>query len=295
MGGPPVTQITETQRQAFRLLGKRAAKSPNLPKLDETLRRARMTVRAELYLAYAWYVGLLSALSVFVIGYLAGAALTFFYTAPALIWVAPIFAAALAFALAYGAVLSVPQSRARARAKDLNLKLPYATNYIAAMASAGVVPTEIFRSLANQPVYGEAAQEAAFIYKDLQVHGKDVVTALRRAMDRTPSDKFQDLLQGAITTITSGGDLTAYFREKSRRLQFEHRQDQAQLTETMGLLAEAYVTAAVAGPLFLLVMIAIFVLLGSAEMLVLQAVVYLLLPVANLGFVFGLRSVMPEG
>lgn len=292
--GRQVSQITALQRQAFKLFGARAAKSSNLSSLDESLRKARMTVRAELYLAYAWYCGLLAGLGTLLVGYLGAAALAVLYDATPLVWVAPPFAAVLAFALSYGALLAIPQSKARARGKDLDLKLPYATNYIAAMASAGVVPTEIFRSLAAQSVYGEASQEAAFIYKDLQVHGKDVVTALRRAIDRTPSEKFQELMQGAITTVTSGGDLTAYFREKSRRLQFEARQEQIQFTETMGLLAEAYVTAAVAGPLFLLVMIAIFVLLGSAPMLVLQAVVYLLLPVANLGFVFGLKAITPE-
>ena len=59
-------------------------------------------------------------------------------------------------------------------------------------------------------------------------------------------------------------------------------------------MAETYVTAAVAGPLFLLVMVAIIVLMGSGTMSQLQLLVYLLLPVINLGFMFGLKNMIPE-
>jgi len=132
------------------------------------------------------------------------------------------------------------------------------------------------------------------IFKDLEVHGKDIVTALRRSIDRTPSVKFQELLQGAITTVTSGGDLTSYFRNKAARYQWENRVEQKSFIETMGLMAETYVTAAVAGPLFLLVMVAIIVLMGSGQMSQLQLIIYLLLPVINVGFMFGVKSMIPE-
>ena len=109
--------------------------------------------------------------------------------------------------IGYIALLSTPGSNAKKRGKDINLRLPYATNYIAAMASAGVIPAEIFKSLAKQEIYGEVAKEAAMIYKDLEVHGKDIVTALRRAIERCPSVKFQEMLQGAITTTSSGANI----------------------------------------------------------------------------------------
>ena len=51
---------------------------------------------------------------------------------------------------------------------------------------------------------------------------------------------------------------------------------------------------AVAGPLFLIVMVAIFVLIGSGDMIILQAIIYMLLPVASLGFMVGLKSMIPE-
>lgn len=287
-------ELSWTQRQGFRFFGNRVRKAKNLEKLAEQLQKAQMGVRAEAYLAGMLFVSVLSAIGTFVFAVLLFLVALVALDVPPLFGVVLIVTPGFGYYLGYAALATTPASNAKKRGKNINMKLPYATNYITAMASAGVIPAEIFKSLARQDVYGEAARESAWIYKDLEVHGMDVVTALHRAIARSPSIKFQDLLQGAITTITSGGDLTAYFRTKANRLQWENRQEQQQFIETMGLMAEAYVTAAVAGPLFLIVMVAIFVLIGSGDMIILQSIIYGLLPVASLGFMVGLKSMIPE-
>jgi len=59
-------------------------------------------------------------------------------------------------------------------------------------------------------------------------------------------------------------------------------------------MAETYVTAAVAGPLFLIVMVAIIVLMGAGDMSQLQLIIFMLLPVINGGFAWGLMNMIPE-
>jgi archaeal flagellar protein FlaJ len=286
--------LTSMQRTAYRIFGSRTRDSKSLGKLEEQLRKAQIPVRADAYLATIMLQSVLTAGVAFVLTLLLVPVLQLRFGLTPAVWMLVFVVPPLAAAIAYAALLSTPASEAKKRRKGLETKLPYATNYIAAMASAGVIPSEIFKSLAMQEIYGAVAQEAAMIYKDLEVHGKDIVTALRRSIDRTPSVKFQELLQGAITTVTSGGDLTAYFRQKATRYQWENRVEQKSFIETMGLMAETYVTAAVAGPLFLLVMVAIIVLMGSGKMSQLQLLIYLLLPVINVGFMFGLKSMIPE-
>jgi archaeal flagellar protein FlaJ len=207
-----------------------------------------------------------------------------------LLWFVPLLFGGIVWALG----LSNPSSKAKKRSKDINLKLPYALNYVAAMASAGVIPTEIFQSLSKQKIYGEVAREAAWIFKDIEIHGKDIVTALRRAIDRSPSTKFQEFLQGAITTITSGGDLKEYFQQKAQRYQWENRQDQKAFIDTMGLMAETYVTVAVAGPLFMMVMMAIIAIISGQGTRNLAFMTYMMLPVVNAGYVFLLKNMIPE-
>lgn len=286
------------QRTWYRLLGPWVSRHLRPEKYQESLVQSRTGIRSEAFLANALVLTATTFLITLVLslGFIAvllprlGPRLPILERAQVLFWFLPLLIPLLVYVLA----VNDPGSRARKRAKDINLKLPYALNYIAAMASAGVIPTEVFHSLSKQSIYGEVAREAAWIYKDIVLHGFDIVTALKRAIDRSPSVKFKEFLQGAITTITSGGDLKAYFLEKAARYQWENQQDQKAFIDTMGLLAETYVTVAVAGPLFMIVMLAIIAIITGAGPTNLGVLVYLLLPVINIGYVFMLKSMIPE-
>jgi flagellar protein FlaJ len=284
------------QRTWYRLLGPTVRNHLKPERLKEPLMRAHIQMHPDAFMAnllattvISFFVALLLAVIAFFVFIPRLGNPTIAQLAP-LTWLLPFLVAAMVWFLGQGD----PASKAKKRAKDINLKIPYSLNYVAAMASAGVIPTEIFKSLAKQKIYGEVANEAAKIYKDLALHGMDIVTALRRAIDRSPSVKFQELMQGAITTITSGGDLKLYFLEKASRYQFENRQEQKAFIETMGLMAETYVTVAVAGPLFLIVMMAIIGIISGAGTRNLALLTYLLLPILNAGYVFLLTSMIPE-
>jgi archaeal flagellar protein FlaJ len=289
--------MSPLHHKSMALFGNFARKYLGADKLREPLMQARLGLRPEAYLSYALANSLLIAGALLVLVIL-----------PSLILL-PILGIGLSFGFlfllllspalfgltTFGALYATPRSKAKSRGKDIDNKLPYALNYVAAMASAGVIPTEIFRSLSTQRgVYGEVAHEAFYIYKDIHLHGFDIVTALRRASNRSPSQKFKELLTGAITTVTSGGDLTTYFANKAKRHMWENRQNQKGFLEVMGLMAETYVTAAVAGPLFLIVMLSIMTMISGGGPMLLALIVYLLLPVINFGFVLGIMSMIPE-
>ncbi len=286
--------LTWFQRLSYRILGRSARHTKGIDKVARDLRLARIPMRAEAYIATTRAKTFLAGgLGIFV-GAAVVATIAAIRPIPLFVWGAVPIAALWGALMTHLLVSSAPKSLAKKRAKNMDQRLPYAVNFMATMTSAGVVPQEVFRALARQPIYGEVASEAAALYEDMALHGKDLLAALHRAVERSPSTRWRDLLQGAITTVTSGGDLTRYLRQKADRFQFDHRIDQRGLIETMGLMAEAYVTVAVAGPLFLLVIMVIIVLVGSGGMGQLGAIVYLLLPVLNIGFAFGLKSMIPE-
>ncbi len=289
-------EMTPLHQKSVRLFGNFVRDHFPLDKLRVPLEQSHMGLRPEAYVSYVLTNTILITAGAFVF-----LTIPSFILLPLLgIGLSPMIVMGLLLGpfalgqLAFAALYLTPQSKAKARAKDIDLKLPYSLNYVAAMASAGVIPTEIFRSLSRQNIYGEVSGEALYIYKDIQLHGFDIVTALRRAVDRSPSQKFKELLTGAITTVTSGGDLTTYFANKAQRHMWENRQDQKNFLEVMGLMAETYVTAAVAGPLFLIVMISIMTMLSGGNPSTLALIVYLVLPIINLGFVFGIRTMIPE-
>lgn len=288
--------MTPFHQKSVRLFGNFVREHFPVDKLKEPLIQSHMGLRPEAYLSYVLANTVLIVAAMFFFMALPAAILIPLLgislpgIAMALIWLSPLLIGQMMFVVLY----ITPASKAKSRAKDIDLKLPYALNYVAAMASAGVIPSDIFRSLSKQDIYGEVANEALYIYKDIALHGKDIVSALRRAVDRTPSQKFKELLSGAITTVTSGGDLTTYFANKASRHMWENRQDQKNFLEVMGLMAETYVTAAVAGPLFLIVMMSIMTMLSGGGPGTLALIIYVLLPIINLGFVFGIVSMIPE-
>lgn len=288
--------LSNFQRGAYKTLGKYTKGiAEKDAKLEESLKKAHVPIRKEAYVSWAFantvIIGLIIiAICISLIFLLPLIGIILSLPIVMLIIVLPL----MFIAITYVALMSGPASKAKSRGKAIDMKLPYAINYMAAMASAGVVPDKVFASLARQKIYGEISNEALLIYKDIFFSGLDTITALKRGVERSPSIKFQDFLQGAITTITSGGNLQSYFSSEAQRYMWMNRQEQKSFIDTMGLMAETYVTTAVAGPLFLIVMMSIMSMLGGEGPSQLMMIIYLLLPVANVGFVFGLQSMIPE-
>jgi flagellar protein FlaJ len=193
-------------------------------------------------------------------------------------------------------LLSTPKSRAKVRKKNIDLNLAYAINFISAMASAGVTPTEIFKSLSKQEIYGEVKDESAWIYRDVSLLGFDIITAIKKNIERTPSQKFKEFLQGMVVTVSSGGSLKTYFMNKADQYLWENRNTQKQLIETLGVMAESYVTAAVAGILLLLIVIPLMMLIsGGWNETFLYIFILLVVPLIHIGFAVVIRSMSQEG
>ena len=198
--------------------------------------------------------------------------------------------------ITYGTLLQIPVSRAKVRGKQIDVNLSYALNFVAAMSSAGVTPTEIFKSLSKQKIYGEVQKEAAWIYRDVAMMGKDIIQSIKDNMYRSPSERFREFLQGLIVTITSGGSLKTYFTAKADQYMVENRQKQRQLFESLGIMAESYVTAAVAGILLLFIVIPLMMIISgdSNQISFLYLITFLIVPMIHLGFTVVIRMMSLE-
>jgi flagellar protein FlaJ len=256
-----------------------------------------MEIRAGAYLSYvllSTIIGFLIAMIVFVtlvfillplIGVTLDTGLVVF------LLLIPGFIAVLIYAL----LLSKPKSKAKARRRKIDMNLAYAINFISAMASAGVTPTEIFKSLSKQEIYGEVKEESAWIYRDVGLLGFDILTAIKANIARTPSTKFKEFLQGMVVTVTSGGSLKTYFMHKADQYLWENRNQQKQLLETLGIMAESYVTAAVAGVLLLLIVIPLMMIIsGGWNATFLFILILIVVPLIHIGFAIVIRG-MSQG
>ena len=302
------------ERIAFRLLGKYAGKKRDkYADLRNSLLTARMKVPFEVYLSTAY---LASAIIGIVSAILLGA-LTWLLNIPGMITyqgavpefmltlnqysliIGTILAVVISFSVIAGITFVVfllyPGFVAGNRKRNIDATLPYAINYVTAMSTAGIPPAEIFRQLGSSTMYGESATEARFIALEIDLFGKDLIDALRIVSSTTPSFRMKEFLQGAMGCISSGSNLTEYFRNKAEQYSLENRQNQKLFLDTLGLIAESYVTAMVAGPLFLIILQSIMSILSrQSQPIFLYIIIYLIIPFGSIAFVILISAMTPE-
>ncbi len=190
-----------------------------------------------------------------------------------------------------------PSFKASERSRKINLALTNAVNTMATIAGTGVPPTVIFWSLVEFRRYGEVSRESEKILNDVENFGLDLVQALQRAANRSPSPLFSELLWKMIATIRTGGNLKEYLYLEGNRLMEVERMKTEAAIETIGLIAEAYVTALVVGPVFIIIMTTIMGIMGtpmSQVNLINNIVVYFGLPVGYALFIIAVDQVAPK-
>lgn len=197
-----------------------------------------------------------------------------------------IFIFVLAAYMIYAFFLWYPSLVKKNRATRINLLIHHAVAYMYAMRQGGAEIMAVFRSIsANPTVYGEAALEFRRAVRDADYFGYDVLTALRHLQETTPSDKLREFVQDLVSVVESGGDLLAFLDTRVRTYQEEARFEQMTFLSTLQLVAEAYVTLFVAGPLFLIIVMIVMGFVSSTPVMQLSVVIYLLVPVGSLFFI----------
>ncbi len=280
--------------------------------LRQALLKNRMNLGFDMYLSGALLISIICTVIIFIlfnvvlslieIPDISGSRLTFpawmaqyaAYKMPAIRILGSLVFMGLCFGTIYTMALTYPGIMAGDRRRHIEQMLPYAINYMSAMSGAGVLPVDLFKSLSRNDIYGEMAVEMKYLVRDLEIMGSNLLSAMKNLSTTTPSPMLQEFLQGAITVVTSGGELEPYFKVKTDQYIIENRQRQKEFLETLGLLGETYVTAFVAGPLFLIIVISIMSIMGGANMVFLYALVYGIVPIGSIMFIVLISTITPE-
>ena len=179
--------------------------------------------------------------------------------------------------LTWRTMMKLPSMKIASMVGKIDRKLPYAATFVAAMAAANATPDKIFKALAKQEeVYGLVSREAVLIYRDLNYLGKDLVSTLKMAVERAPSDKLAEFFQGIVGTITAGGNLKLYFLNRAEYYSAENRVRVKMIIDTLALFAESYVVAAVAMPIFLMIIMVITLWVQTSGFTMDETMLYLI-------------------
>ncbi len=191
------------------------------------------------------------------------------------------------------AICLYPLLLAQGRRTRIEMDLPHAVTYMQALSST-LTLYGIFRSVYEAgDLYGEVSKECGLIVRDVEVFGLDLLTAMRNVQEVTPSANFKELINDLGLVYRSGGNLTNFFNSKSETYRELARQEQESLLQILEMVAEVYVTAFVAGPIAIIIMLVAQNLAGQSQLSGIMPLMYLGLPLGAIALIFILYVLLP--
>ena len=192
-----------------------------------------------------------------------------------------LFAAVLAYIFRW----KLPESNAEVRRRSIESGLPRTTAFMYALSRGGLEFPQILRTLTeNREIYGETANEFSIAVREMDLFGRDMITAIRQMSKRTPSEQFKTFSENLASILQSGSDLSTFLDEQYERFREDAEERQEEILEVLATIAEGYVTVLVAGVLFLLTILLVFGLTTTDTLWLLKGLAYLIIPLANIGF-----------
>jgi flagellar protein FlaJ len=184
------------------------------------------------------------------------------------------------------------------RERTIDYALPFATLYLSTFASSKLPFYKSLETFSKVTEYDEISEEFSLINNDLKTFGLDINTALERAVERSPSKNFKELLWGVLSTIRAGGNLDTYLKEKARNFMNENRRKVYEFSHNLTAFIEVYLTAIVVGAIFFTILTAIISGISgmSVDVISLQFIlIFLFIPLVSIGFIYLVKAASPGG
>ncbi|HUU47654.1 MAG TPA: type II secretion system F family protein [Nitrosopumilaceae archaeon] len=241
---------------AYKMLNERCkVLHPKFRPLEKAIKESMMPIPYEVYLASMVFSSIIAAVAGFIVGVIA----TFFISIQpvALEYVIPFGVAVGAGGMVFGLFQVMPSLRVKTRSSKLMEEIPHFIGYMSTLATSGLSLEGIFKAIAREESDEEMVKDARLIVRNLDIIGMDLITAVTDLIHRTPTGPYSELLEGAIITAQSGGDLKEYFNATAKVQLEEKKQLMARTTESLGAVAEIYTILLIVFPLLAVIMLSI--------------------------------------
>jgi flagellar protein FlaJ len=323
LGGGNFQTGSDTLAEAFYPLYDRlfSENSEFVQGVSKKLKQSRMSDTVEMYLSRSLGIGVISGGFLWLMGVVVGwlmfsqlgllglnektlllqgidnqAAVSFLQTIkiPAIVLFTGLLFGGIGFGLGFGALVTVPYSRASARKREINMLLSDAISFMYALSVGGLNQLEILEAMAQaEDTYGEVALEFQSIVHETEYFDTDYKTAIRNQSLETPSDELSQFLTDMLSIVNSGGDMQSFLDDKKQKHMRTAKQQQEMTLETLELFGEMYMTLSLF-PLLLIIILVIMRMLGQANMMMLYATVYGLIPLTGAGFLVLVSTVKQD-
>jgi flagellar protein FlaJ len=194
---------------------------------------------------------------------------------------------------------SYPYQVMSSKKGSIEANMPFALNHMTAVAASGVPPTTIFKLLMGIKEYGQVAEEAGMIVRNMETFGMDMLTAIRQVANSTPSDQFREFLFSIISTIETGGDMKRFLKNITQESLFDYKLRREKYLSTLQTYADFYTTVMIAAPLFFISTLSVMSMIGGnfMGMSIMDAMklgIYALIPLINIVFIAFIHMTQPS-
>ena len=258
----PKKKIKDTEKvgpihiYAYKLLNERCAfLQPKFKPLEKALKESMMPIPFEVYLSSMVFFSMISAIGGAIVGIMVS---LFVDVQPVILEYLIPFGAAIGFGgMTFLMLQMIPTMRVKTRSSKLMEEIPHFIGYMSTLATSGLSLEGIFKAVAREESEEEMVKDARLIVRNLDIMGMDLITAVTDLIHRTPTGPYSELLEGAIITAQSGGDLKEYFNATAKVQLEEKKMLMARTTESLGAVAEIYTILLIVFPLLAVIMLSI--------------------------------------
>lgn len=269
---------------------------PRLPKLRENIKQAMMPVPFEVFVASM----VLSSFIAAVFGLVGTIVASIVLNLEPIATIVLSLVVSMSFAgMTFGALQMVPTINAKARAQKLTEEIPHYIGYMATLCASGLSLEGIFKSISKENANEEIVKDAKFVTRNIEILGMDVVTAVNDLIKRTPKGPYSELLDGAVITFKSGGNLREYFLATAKVQLEEKKLNVKRSTESLGILAEMYTILLIVFPLMAIIMLSIMAIMnpslaGFDLITLMNVLTYVLVPLFGVVLLVMMNSMVPK-
>ncbi|QUC65252.1 type II secretion system F family protein [Nitrosopumilus sp. K4] len=228
---------------------------PILGSLDKSIKQAMMPIPFEVYVSSMVFFSLIAGVCGGIMGIVAT---QFINIQPAIVgMMLPIISGLALMGMTFGILQVIPPMRVKNRAAKLLEEIPHFIGYMSTLATSGLSLEDIFKAIAKEETDEDIVKDARYITRNIDILGMDLITAIKDLINRTPTGPYSELLEGAIVTTQSGGDLKEYFNATAKVQLEEKKMLLKKTTESLGSVAEIYTILLIVFPLLAVIMLSI--------------------------------------
>jgi flagellar protein FlaJ len=270
---------------------------PKLGSLEKSIKQSMMPIPFEVYVSSMVFFSMIAGVCGIIMGLVA---IQYINIQPASVgFLLPLITGLMLFGMTFGMLQMIPAFRVKNRAAKLSEEIPHFIGYMSTLATSGLALEGIFKAIAKEETDEDIVKDARFIVRNIDILGMDLISAIKDLIHRTPVGPYSELLDGAIVTVGTGGDLKEYFNATAKVQLEEKKMLLQKTTESLGSVAEIYTILLIVFPLLAVIMLSIMGImspsLGGFDLLTLMNILtFGVIPLSGVLMLIMMDTMVPK-